>query len=213
MIELLLKYADTYGSLFPLATFLVIFRKIKYPDYCVPLVGYFILSILVFGFSNYLADRSINNMLVYNVFALLELVFLSWFFNKVFSGHDRFRFITLALFVVFWILNILFLEKFSSMNSNVIAVEFLIVIIYCFRYYIEFSKTDQIISFYKEPLFWIVSGFFVYFSLSVMVVVFYKYATRDDNNFILSFWKLQVIMYLIKNILIAKGLLCFKVSK
>lgn len=41
-----------------------------------------------------------------------------------------------------------------------------------------------------------------------------KRKTNDDQEFnALNFWMFQIIMYLIKNILIAKGILCFKARK
>ncbi len=213
VIEILLKYADTYASLIPLAILVIIFYKKKYPGYCTPLVWYFTLSIIIFGLSNYMADRHINNLFLYNIFALIELILITWFFSKILPGHFQSFFLVMTFFVLFFIFNILFLENFSSMNSNVIAIEFMIIIIYCFMYYIDLSKSDKIITFYKETIFWIVSAFFIYFSTCIMVFVFYKYAAKINRNFILDFWILQVIMYFIKNILIAKGFLCFKTNK
>ena len=212
-MSFLWNYADTYGSLIPLVTLLIIFYKKKYPGYCIPLAWYFILSIIVFGISNYLADRKINNLLLYNIFAVIELTLVSWFFRKLFAWKNKIFFLVLFFFILFFFFNIAFLEDYSTLNSNVIAVEFMIIIIYCFRYYVLLSKTDKIITFFNEPAFWIVSAFFIYFSTCIMVFVFYKYAAKIDRRFILDFWMLQVIMYLIKNLLITKGFLCFKTNK
>jgi hypothetical protein len=209
------NYADTYGSLIPLVTAFVIFYKKKYPDYCIPLVWYFILSIIIFGFSNYLADRRINNLVLYNIFSVIELIILTCFFRKIIflkKGKDIPSFILLS-FCIFSILNLFFLENYASMNSNLIAIEFLILIVYCFTYFIELSKTDRIIFFFKEPVFWIISGFFVYFSSCIIVFVLYKYASITNQSFIQDFWSFQIIMYIIKNLLIAKGILCFRTNK
>lgn len=212
LLDKLLEYADTYGSAIPLVTILLVFNKRKYPPYLIPLIWYFLLSILLFGYSNYLADRSINNIFLYNLFCPAELILLTWFFHSA-NPNKVSTWVPLGIigiFISMYTYNLLYLESMKSFFSNMMAIEYLTIIFFCFYYYYQFSLRGEVIDFMKTPLFWIVSGFFLYFSLCIMVVVFYRYAAIQNREFVLNFWLIQVAMYLLKNLLITKGVLCFR---
>lgn len=210
--EALIAYADTYGSIIPLVVLSIVFHKRKVPKTLLPLVFYLFISVIVFGFSNYLADRKINNLFLYNIFSAIELALILYFFHGIIKNPKIRKWIlpVILLYLILLTGNLIFLEKINSFNSNALAIEFLFLIIFCFSYYYELSSSEEVIVFLKTPYFWMVSGFFIYFSTCILVFVLYKYAAIQNRKFILDFWEFQVIMYLIKNILIAKGLLCFK---
>lgn len=210
---IVLDYADTYGSLLPLIVMLVHKNKVSKEVFI--LFGYFIASIIVFGYSNYLADRNKNNYFLYHIFSIIELSFILCYFKIVLRTKlIRFLVTTILLFFyLFSIFNILFLEKINSLNSNTLSIEFFLMIIFCFIYYYKFSKTDKILFFQKEPNFWIVTGFFIYFSSTILIFSFYKYAAKNYKAFTINFWALQEIMYLVKNLVITYGLLCFRKMK
>ena len=214
-LDAFLKYADTYGSLIPLVTLAIVLKKRKYPGYCTPLVWYFLFSIIIFGVSNYMADRKINNLAIYNIFTIIELIIITWFFRKILISEfwRKVSILICITFICFFFFNVVFLENINTFNSNAIAVEFMVIILYCFRFYVEFSKSEEVVYFFKSPVFWIISGLFVYFASSIMVFALYKYAAKINRSFILDFWIFQVIMYLVKNLMITKGFLCFKMSK
>ena len=212
-METLLDYSDTYGSLFPLIAIIVLWHKI--PKETFILFWYFIGSILIFGYSNYLADHIKNNMFLYHMFSILELSLLLGYFRKIVDSNIIKKVIVwiITLFLGFSLYNILYLESLNSLNSNSQSVEFLILIIFCFIYYNQLAKSDEIIIFYQQPVFWIVTGFFTYFSCTIIVFAFYKYAIEYNKPFTTNFWVFQEIMYLIKNLFITYGILCFRKTK
>ena len=59
----------------------------------------------------------------------------------------------------------------------------------------------------------IVSSFLLYFSSCILMFILYKYAAKQYHSFVFNFWKVQEVMYLIKNILITYGILCFRKKK
>jgi len=206
-MESILKYSDTYGSIFPLIALIILWNKVPKETHI--LLWYFISSILIFGYSNYLADKAVNNSFLYHIFSILELAILLQYFKKLVVTSLVKKVINgiIITFLILSIFNIIFLEKSNSLNSNTQSIEFLLLIIFCFIYYSNLSKTDNILFFYKQPAFWIVTGFFIYFSSTIILFSFYKYAARIDETF--SFWKFQEIMYLVKNFFITYGILCF----
>ena len=154
-------------------------------------------------------------MFLYHIFSILELVLLLAYFRQIIDRKIIKKLIIWIIFcfVCFSIFNILYLENLNYLNSNAQSIEFLILIIFCFIYYNELAKSDEIISFYRLPVFWIVTGFFVYFSCTIIVFAFYKYAIEYDKPFTSNFWIFQEIMYLIKNLFITYGIVCFKKTK
>lgn len=185
------------------------------PGAIVVLCWYLLFSVLLFAVSNYMADKSINNMFLYHLFSLAEVIFLSFFFRKILKTPLIRKAIPyfILLFILVFVFSTLFLEKLDSFNSNTSGIEFLIIIIFCMAYYFQLANSDEILFFTQNPIFWIVSGLFIYYASSMMMFALYKYAAESNKDFVLNFWMFQVIMYLVKNILITKGILCFKVSK
>lgn len=212
-MESFLNYSDTYGSVLPLIACIVYWHKV--PKEVFILFWYFLASIIIFGYSNYLADRNINNLYLYHMFSIIELTLLLQYFKKIIELRvikKVIKWITF-IFLILSLLNILFLEKINSLNSNTQSLEFLLLIVFCFIYYNDLAKSNQIVFFYKQPVFWIVTGFFIYFSCTLIVFSLYKYSGRHNKSFISGFWVFQELMYLIKNMFITYGILCFKKTK
>lgn len=209
----LLKYADTYGSVLPLLV--LIYKRKLVPKENFILFWYFLLSICLFGYSNYLADRIQNNLFLYHIFSILELTLLLQYFKKIINSVVIRKLINgiIILFLLASVLNIIFLENINSLNSNTQSLEFLLLIAFCFIYYMELARSEQIIYFFRHPVFWIVTGFFIYFSITIFIFSFYKYSERLYHTFTINFWAVQEVMYLIKNLIIAYGILCFNKKK
>ena len=209
----LLKYADTYGSILPLVV--LIYKRNLVPKENLILFWYFLLSIGIFSYSNYLADRVQNNLFLYHIFSIVELTLLLQYFKKIIHSTLIKKLINgiTILFLIASALNILFLEKINSLNSNTQSLEFLLLIAFCFVYYMELAQSEQIIYFFRHPVFWIVTGFFIYFSITIFIFSFYKYSERTYHTFTINFWTFQEVMYLIKNLIIAYGILCFNKKK
>lgn len=212
-MNFLLKYADAYGSLLPLIV-LIYIRKLV-PKENLILFWYFLLSIGIFSYSNYLADRVQNNHFLYHIFSIVELTLLLQYFKKIINSTLIKKLINgiTIFFLIASALNILFLEKINSLNSNTQSLEFLLLIAFCFAYYMELAQSEQIIYFFRHPVFWIVTGFFIYFSITIFIFSFYKYSERTYHTFTINFWAIQEVMYLIKNLIITYGILCFNKKK
>lgn len=215
ILDNLLAYADTYGPVIPLISIFFVFRFRQVPRVIVILSWYLLFSMVLFGISNYLADRNMNNMFLYHIFSIVELAFVCFIFREIIQSKKVRKAIPylLALFVLLFILNSIFLEGMDSWNSNSSSIEFLIIICFSLIYYFELANSDDILSFSTNPFFWIVSGFFVYCASCTVVFAFYKLNALESGKFALNYWMFQIIMYLVKNILFAKGILCFKARK
>lgn len=203
-------YSDTYGSMIPVLAIGKKFWRKKVPKDIQVLLWYFFLSIILFGYSNYLADRKINNLFIYHFFSPIELFFLTNYFSKKQILKFRWSLIISFVFLVICFFNTLCFEEIKTLNSNTQSIEFLLLLILCSFFYYKYSKSNQILNFQIQPEFWIITGFFIYFSTTILLFSFYKYAIVHYRSFLFDFWDFQEIMYIVKNALIAYGILCYK---
>jgi len=202
-------YADTYGCAIPLIILLLRKRKLSREENF--LTWYLIFSMAIFGLSNYLADRSIPNSFLYHLYANVEFFFIARYFSLIIRNALIKKIIPFAIvgFVIFSVLNILVLnEPLTSWNSNTFCLEFFLIIALCFVYFFELTSSNDILQFYKIESFWIIAGFFIYYSLSFSIVILYKYVAEYNSVFVYRFWILQIMFYLLKNVLIGVGFLC-----
>jgi hypothetical protein len=202
-------YADTYGCAIPLVFLMVRKRKLSLEEKT--LTWYLIFSIIIFGFSNYLADHGTNNHFLYHLFADVEFFFIAIYFSLVIRNTLVKKIIpyVIAGLIIFSVLNVLVLhESLTSWPTNTFFVEFFMIIVMCFVYFFELTSSNDILQFYKVESFWVIAGFFIYYSLSFSIVILYKYVAEYSSVFVYRFWILQIMFYLLKNVLIGVGFLC-----
>lgn len=210
LMQFLLKYGDSIAPLIPLAAFLFNWKQVPRRVYII--LGYLFISAFVYGYSNYLADRYINNMYLYHIICLIEFLCISIYILSLIKSRalKKIIYIQSAFFVAFFFSNLYWLEPINTLNSNSISLEFLLLIIACSFYFYELTNSDAMLHFHKDGDFWIVSGFLFHFCSSFLTFALYKYTAKNNEFFMANFWNVQVILYIIRCIIISKGILCFR---
>lgn len=173
------------------------------------LLVYLFLNVAFMGYSNYLADRGIHNTHIYHFFTIIEAVLIPALINILSPKRFRYHPVIILAFLIFAVINMIIWEPLmSSFNSNAASICNIIISIFCFRYFIELSKNDQVLQFQKLPSFWIVSGFLFYGVVSVLVVSSYRYNDLLSSADTLLTWKIQQVANIIKFVLISIGIAC-----
>jgi hypothetical protein len=136
-----------------------------------------------------------------NIYTIIQFLILCSVFYLCFNNArvKRFLLLSLFLYLIFSIINILFIEGFANRNTNlrtVSGISFIIISVYYFSYLLQNQPVDNII---RYPMFWINSAVLIYFSGNIFL-----YAA---NN-IISFERIYLFYYLIHNMLnVIKNLL------
>lgn len=210
LLSLFLKYADSIAPLIPIIAFL--FNRKQVPKRMYIILGYLFISALLYGYSNYLADRYINNMYLYHIICIIEFTCVSIFILSILksTGLKKIIYAQSGFFVGFFFFNLAFLEKISTLSSNSISLEFLLLIIACSFYYYELTNSETILVYNKDGDFWVVSGFLFHFCGSFLTFAFYKYVAKTNVAFMVNFWNVQVILYVIRCLIISIGILCYR---
>lgn len=170
----------------------------------IALLTFFILQIVLNSLANYLQDNQVNNHWLYHTNALLTQLLFSGCFYLLFQTrkHKMVALIGFTSFVLFFILNILFLQPLSTFPSYSYAFGSLLLVVYgllCFQSWFEMMPATNILSL-KE--FWAVAGILLYFGSGFFIFITYHYLSIVSSKDVGILWKFH-------NIFLALGCLVF----
>ena len=170
----------------------------------------FTYLIVAFGFeatSYILAQEGINNLFLFHLYALSEVLLLSLLFSKLPGVWDKTSENLLRWSVFILILtNSIFIQKIDTFNSYGLTLSGIVVIFYCVRFFIKMIDLGIEGLVYNTQK-WFVSGIFLA-QLVSLVVLF-------CSNFILSFatdtqlmvWTSRSLFVLLSKLIIAYSLI------
>jgi hypothetical protein len=206
MLEWFWDYSDTFVPLLAILSLLAL-RKKSRQDHV--LLAYSLFCVFLFGFSNYLADRGRNNMVLYHIFSLAEFMVVMRYAWYLFSGRTRKYLLVMSLlYAVYWAANISMWEPHDQFNSNSASIACLLILIVFGLYFLSLSGKEELLYFQKLPQFWVATGFLFYGACSIPVVLAYKYKEIFYDLDINTAWKIQVVANCIKFVLISYASLC-----
>jgi len=174
---------------------------------------YLMLSMLALVTSFVFWKKSINNLPITHVFTLVEFLLLLWFFSKLLTGFISKRiFLLLGIFFLFFsLIDSFFLEDIYSFNSLGRSVEALIFIVLSFCWFLKLLKGEQSSSSSEsEGISYIVAGFFIYFSGSVMLFSFSNYINEMTHSLSLNIWSIHTFLLVIMYLALTLGLIKYQ---
>ncbi len=173
------------------------------------IVLYLCCSAIASAIAALLGMNNINNMPVFHIFTMVEFVVLTLFFRQLAeSGIWRSTISVLGvLFILFGILNCLFIQPIFTYNSLPRSLESLLLIIYGLQwFYSSLGSTNR--STQVRSLVWINSGIICYFSGSLFLFIFNEYVVQHPTSyriawlthavFVAAFLYATITIYLIK---------------
>lgn len=116
----------------------------------------------------------INNHWIYNLFTPIEFTFGIWIIFKIFKSNSL-KFFGLACYGVFYLSYVTEWTKYGSIKTYFDKTNTLgsvIIIVLCMYYYYSLFQQEKYINLVKEPAFWFVSGYFIFYTTSISVDTF-----------------------------------------
>lgn len=171
---------------------------------------YMVLSVLALVTSFLCWKKSINNLPVNHLFTLLEFLILVWFYSKLLVGFiSKKAFIVLTLFfTIFALIDSVFLESIFSFNTLGRSVEALIFIFLSFCWFIKLLNNEQILnSSESKGISYIVGGFFIYFSGSIILFSFSTCINEMTYSLSLNIWTIHTFLLVIMYLIMSLGLI------
>lgn len=181
---------------------LFVFKKL--PVELKTFVWFILLSAIIELVSRIFWLNSKNNMPLLHIYVAGGFFCLALFYQEVLKGFIDKNIIrgTIMAFLLFTILNSLFIQNIYTFNSYALTVESILIVIFSLSTYMlmlnDIVKNERI-SIIKS-LNWINSGLFIYYASSLLIFYFGDHFNRTfPRNFILQTWVLHsffsVVMY------------------
>jgi len=201
-------YSDTF---MPLICFLILVGVKQLHRQEKLLLVYFVGCVILFGVSNLMADRGRNNMFLYHLFSLFEILIVLFYAIYLFNDKRVHVFLRTAMvvYIIYWVVNIWLWEPLDQFNSNSASIACLVILIVCGLFFLSLSAKKELLYFQKLPQFWVGTAFLFYCASSIPVLLAYKYRDLIFYDFNISTaWRIQVVANCIKFVLLSYASLC-----
>lgn len=143
-----------------------------------PYLRFFSLFLLATGIveltASYLFVHRRNNIVMYNLFSVVE--FLFYFFVLYQAIHNRKA--KRIVFHISWIylllcsINMAFVQKIIAFHSMTYALGCLLIAAVSIYYFLELFQLEHSVNLAREPAFWICSGLLFYYACSFPIIAF-----------------------------------------
>jgi hypothetical protein len=141
---------------------------------------------------------------------MIETLFLCWVFDKTIKG--RWRFFLNAVLVVMLVLGLLQLllwmesDRFASLMRITQSGSFIILSLV---YYYQLFGRLEVKNLGKDPMFWFVTAFFMYFAgnlfFFIATGIYGGDLSEDDIVILLRIFTVNSLILILRNIIIAIG--------
>lgn len=148
-----------------------------------------------------------NNNWIYNIAFPLQQLFVMYFFIQLLK-KKRFL-IVMSLFALFAVLNLLLWQGTIKLNTNSLAIGGMIIVLFAFFKLYKLYQLDSPHSLYKEPAFWVCTGFIIYWGMGTPFFALYNFLWETAPRFfIVYFYTVSFGFTVLLNLSIIKTLQC-----
>ncbi len=147
--------------------------------------------------------KKANNLPMYHVYTVIEFIIISKIYSVELKSmfSNSFFLILILLFGGFAVCNTIFFQGIFTFNSNAITVSGIIIIFFCLSYFYSLLKEIKYNALETNPMFWINSGFLIYFSSNLILFFINNYMFKDEASAASYLvWGLHAIMNIVLNL-------------
>lgn len=179
--------------------------KAVYPDFL--LIGFLICQVLLNTLASLLQSKQIINHGVYHANCLITFCIFAAYFLRTLQ-HRKFIWVGLIIFLVFWIVNLIWIQPYYKFNSFSYALAALIIVWYSllnFQQLIKQMPTQNILTLKN---FWILTGLLTYFGSSFLIFTSYNYLSEIDPKNVGVLWKTHNVFLCVTSFIFFKAITC-----
>jgi len=169
---------------------------------------YVFLGGVIQASSSYLNGLGHNNLWLLHLYTPLEFACIAWFYSIVLSG-----FVKKVLFLWFGLgfamlsgLNTAFLQAPDTFNTYARSLEGILVIVLCLVWCYRTLSEMKIKRLEQDPVFWVNTGFLLYFSGNVLLFAFSNYIININRALNLYIWAFHALFSILLYFFITIGL-------
>ena len=154
---------------------------------------------------------SINNLHIFNVFSLVEFVFLSLILIKwIFPSITPWKLIIISLVIFAWWSWNIITFGLRTMSGYILISENIMLFLLSSIFLISMIKNGDVYALNNSKL-WIAAGIFIYFTSTIIMYTYTKYIFTEAQNQIGKYYiYFHSFINIFCNIIYAIGFLCQK---
>ncbi|TYP77024.1 hypothetical protein [Aquimarina intermedia] len=163
------------------------------------LVHLLILVLIVESISNILWRKKINNLPVYHLYTIIEFLLIIRIYWSTLSQLVSKKLLVgiSVIFVVLAVLNTIFFQSIYVFNSNITTLLSILVILFSLSFFYITLKDVEYTALEKNPMFWINSGFLIYFSSNLILFFINNYLFEKSTEASFLIWGLHAIVNIV----------------
>ncbi|OEK00276.1 hypothetical protein BFP97_01550 [Roseivirga sp. 4D4] len=160
--------------------------------------------------ATYLRMRGVNNLWVYHLFVPCTFLVVLRIYKRVFEEvitRRVFNAISIG-FLLFAVLNSLFIQPLDVFNSNTITVSSVLYILLSITYFHQLLRGTALLALERTPMFWLNTGVLIYYSGTLLLYVMVNYVAGlgETAKVSISLWALNILFNIILNVFYALAL-------
>jgi len=201
----LIDYITSLSIGVPVIIGINVFKKLKEPI-SKSFFYFIILSLIIEILGLFLASKSINNHIIYNINTILNAVFVSYL---AFKNRIRYSAFIIVIILIF-VLSNLKLNSFFEFNRINYLISYLFQgIISCILLLRSVEVFDK--EFYTYFRFWMLSGMLIFSFSTISIFLLFDYIVKNDTPEISTYYvTYNLFINLIVNAIYTKAFLCLK---
>ena len=187
---------------------IALFRYQKLDNVMKAVAWYVMLGGLVQVLSSYENSQKNNNLWLLHLYTPLEFACLALFYSRALDGMVKKRvFVGLGIgFAVLSALNSGFLQPVNTFNTYARSLEGIVVIVFCLSWCYRTLTEMKILKLEQDPVFWVNTGFLLYFSGNVLLFAFSNYILNINRALNLYIWAFHALFSILLYFFISVGL-------
>lgn len=172
------------------------------------IAAYVFLSGITQLSSSYLNGQKQNNLWLLHLYTPLEFACIVWFYGTVLQGFvKKTVFVWIGVgFAILSGLNSWFLQDPMTFNTYARSLEGILVIILCLMWCYKTLTEMKIKQLQQDPVFWVNTGFLLYFSGNVLLFAFSNYILGINRALNLYIWAFHALFSILVYFFISIGL-------
>jgi hypothetical protein len=137
-----------------------------------------------------------QQQMVFPVFIIVQFTLFSYFFYSSLK-EKKFKYIPIIGALLFYVVAISNFgnKRFDSLSASLASA---LIIPYCILLLYEQIKDPNIVFVYYNKKFWVIIAFFLYFSATLFLYVYYSTLSEEQRS---SYWAINNFFEILKNIL------------
>lgn len=174
----------------------------------IAVVRFVFLGAIIELVSSYLSSRHQNNLWLLHLYTPLEFACILWFFYHALNGalSKSIFWGAAAGFGLLSGLNSAFFQPIDTFNTYARSLEGILIIALCLFWCYRTLVEMKIQRLEKDPAFWAMTGFLLYFSGNVLLFAFSNYILYINKSMNLYIWAFHALFSILLHLFITTGL-------